>query len=148
MVLSLSLTISFSMSDLIISHSDYQFKLPKNHLNLLTLNIHSLINKLDELKFFIERFDNSPDVIVITESWLEQNLENDKSFTFNLQGYNCINQPRISRPKGGGMCIYIAEAISFNVTKTNSLFNCNNIILLFVLLTELQTALWTTTWSS
>lgn len=75
-------------------------------LKLLFLNIHSLINKLERLEFFLGNLQSAIDVVVLAETWL---LPGEEGF-FGLDGYVSYHQPRNTRDtRGGGLAIFVAK---------------------------------------
>ena len=71
------------------------------------LNIHSLRNKLDELRLFCNEY--KPHVLSLNETWLDENISDDE---LHLTAYNIIRSDRDSFE--GGVAIYIYEHLHFN----------------------------------
>lgn len=91
---------------------------------LMTLNIHSLINKLDHLDHFIKGLKDKPLLFLITETWLKSDR-----FFHNIPGYSPIFINRSGNTRGGGICFYIDERINFNVTLSEEFMNSYVIII-------------------
>ena len=76
-------------------------------LRIYHLNIHSLSNKLDELRLFCNEY--KPHVLSLNETWLDENILDDE---LHLTSYNIIRRDRDSF--GGGVAVYIDEHLQFN----------------------------------
>lgn len=87
------------------------------NLKILYLNARSIWNKVHELKFIIEKLSFTPDVVMITETWLT--VHQEKQFCF--QHYNCIFASRVGR-KGGGACILVHKSHRYDILTTH----CND----------------------
>ena len=84
-----------------------QQHVPRNaRLNCLLTNACSIINKLDELALII--VDKSPDIIAITESWLDPSIP-DAELSF--PGYSLFRCDRTSG-KGGGCLLYLKASLN------------------------------------
>ena len=77
------------------------------------LNVRSLRNKLAELEDDVVK--NSFDVIAITETWLNDNID-DKELA--LQGYRLFHRDRaypsalaVPSATNGGVCLYVRDDI-------------------------------------
>ena len=81
-------------------------------LKIIHVNTRSVFSKLDELKVKLNHFD----IIIFTETWL--NCDTDDSL-LHWEGYNLVRQDRgLTRNKrGGGVCIYIREEISYRINQ-------------------------------
>lgn len=111
-----------------LTHINQNVKLADDQLHILTLNIHSIINKLYELESFINNFKVKPQIIIITETWLKEHHGTNENFMFNLAGYQCTNFPRPAQKSGGGICLYIQNGISFNVIHSHELLNSQHLV--------------------
>ena len=76
-------------------------------LHIYHLNIHSLRNKLDELRLFCN--EHKPHVPSLNETWLDENISDDE---LHLTGYNITRRERYSF--GGGVAVYFDEHLQFN----------------------------------
>ena len=76
-------------------------------LRVYHLNIHSLRNKLDELRLFCNEYKLH--ILSLNETWLDENISDDE---LQLTGYNIIRKDRDSF--GGGVAVYIDEHLQFN----------------------------------
>ena len=74
-------------------------------LVILTANLRSIRNKVDELQYVAEC--NNVDAICISESWLSPQISDS---VVAIPGYNLFRNDRMSTP-GGGVCIYLRETI-------------------------------------
>ena len=80
-------------------------------------NAQSIVNKIDELNSSISAITkiNKPiDIIVITESWLRQDVSNTMA---SIANYSIVRNDRISR-KGGGVAMYLRSGISYELMPT------------------------------
>jgi hypothetical protein len=96
-----------------------------NDLFVVHLNIRSIKNRnhFAELETLIASFTHKPDVIAITESWLE--YETDINYV-QLNGYN--NEFYIRNgTKGGGIILYISEKFQYSVLNQYSLENAESV---------------------
>ena len=92
-------------ADLPLSFSE--IKKRKNEILVLSFNIRSMINKLEELENIILQLD--PDIICLTETWLDDTTPK----TYNpIDGYTLIRKDRTeefktkhNKKKGGGVAI-------------------------------------------
>ena len=71
-----------------------------------SLNINSLLKHIDELRVLMI---NQPlDILAINESKLD---ESDSDQMLSLHGYTIVRRDRNKR--GGGLCVYLRDSISF-----------------------------------
>ena len=84
---------------------------------ILQWNAQSLVAHGQELKHYIYNSTVKPDVICIQESWLKINLN------FKLNNYSIIRKDRLEG-RGGGVCIFIRNNISYRIKEH---INLNNI---------------------
>ena len=83
----------------------------RNGLSVLSLNIRSLNKNIDRLEIILNEADFTPDVVCITETW----INDKKPFLYSLKGYSFVNQPCPGRAGGSG--IFIKNGIQFNIIK-------------------------------
>ena len=83
-------------------------------LNICSINIRSLIPKLDELKKVIA--DNNYDIIAIQESWLTK----DNTKFAKVKGYKTIATTPSTR-KGSGVLFFVKDNLSTKTIKTVNL---------------------------
>ena len=76
-------------------------------LHFIHLNINSLLDKIDELRFIAEK--SKPTIIGITESKIDDTVTETE---FAIKGYTPIRNDRTRN--GGGVVLYIKEDIGFN----------------------------------
>ena len=88
--------------------------------------------KLDLVKNNIKLLTPEPDVVILTETWLCQNIKDNE---LGLVGYNIIRKDRydlVSAPCGGGVLIAVKEKFLFNIISNSdiqsSLQSANNLI--------------------
>ena len=88
--------------------SKLKYKLRKHKgLNIVHLNVRSLLPKMDEIIWMCD-FLNL-DVICISESWLNTNIANED---MTIEGYSSLRKDRTDK-NGGGVVIYIKNTINF-----------------------------------
>ena len=83
------------------------------------LNIRSIFPKMDILQHVISELGNRMGIFDILETWLHEQFPDD---LINIPGYTVCrndrkwgNDPRnATLKKGGGVCLYLREGISFN----------------------------------
>ena len=88
---------------------------------MLHVNIRSLNKNFKKLEDLLTQISKLPDIIAISETKLNNKL------SFNLQGYNFIQNN--SKTKGGGAGMFIKENISYNLCKFPQLnrLNCEDL---------------------
>ena len=81
-----------------------------------------MYNKLEELKFSLERFD----VIVFSETRLNHTIDDA---LLQWEGFMLIRQDRdgVRQKRGGGICVYIKKHIQFNLMNNPNDSISNNI---------------------
>lgn len=102
--------------------------LKKDDLNILTINVHSLVNKFDVFVGFINQFKHL-DVIVVTESWFKDRHWTSSCFPFNIPGYIPIVQNRSGETNGGGICIYVKSRLSHTTVISFESSECQLVII-------------------
>ena len=85
-------------------------------LRIYHLNIHSLRNKLDELRLFCN--EHKPHVLSLNETWLDENITDEE---LHLPDYNIIRRDRDCF--GGGVAVYIAVHLQFNLINNENSSN-------------------------
>ena len=74
----------------------------KNILSIFHFNIRSLETNLVQLEALIANFNQVPDIIAISETWLDENNADD----FTLEGYNSYH---VDPMKHGGVSLFIRD---------------------------------------
>jgi Reverse transcriptase (RNA-dependent DNA polymerase) len=89
-------------------------------LSILNINARSLNRNIDKIKLLLINFSTTPDIITITESWLQSNLPTS---LVDLDGYNLISVPRACNRRGGGVAIYVKSKLNYIIlnSSTNNL---------------------------
>ena len=82
--------------------------LSTSQIILFLFNVRSLYPKLDFLK--IECVDRKPDIVCLTETWLDNGITNDE---FSIPGFNQIRLDRNRHE--GGVALYINVNFAFKV---------------------------------
>ena len=87
----------------------------KKHISICHINTQSMSSTFDEFQFIINQ--TKFDVITVSERW----LKNDKHLLeyLRLPGYEFVYQNRDEK-RGGGVGIYIRDAIEIQGKKKNS----------------------------
>ena len=85
-------------------------------LRILQMNIRGITSKVSDLLYLIDHtFQNqTPDVILLCETWL-----NDNSPPLSIPGYNLFNTNR-KHKHGGGVAILVAETLQCRELKINN----------------------------
>lgn len=105
----------------------------KSCFNILCLNCHSIINKMDRLKILIQETDISFDVICLSETWL--NSSNDSLIC--LDGYRFLNKNR-TKGVGGGTAIFINNSMDCLVRDDIFVLNDGNDVTFESIATEIN----------
>ena len=74
-------------------------------------NIRSLSKHFDDFTTYLQCINKKFSVIGLSETW----LNNDKCDLYNIEGYSKVDVCRQSDRRGGGVCLYIHNALSFKV---------------------------------
>ena len=93
-----------------------------SHLNVLHLNIRSIVNKADNLQAFLKSTNINWHVICISETWLSKELES----YYGIHMYKPFFQSRIDK-LGGGSAIYVNNALCPQLLK-NPLFSTAEVV--------------------
>ena len=88
----------------------------------LSKNFHKLQETVDRLT----HQGNRPQIVCVTESWLNQGSEASKLKTIQLQGYHFLNEGR-TRGKGGGAGIFISDKMKYEHLLNIKIKNCESI---------------------
>lgn len=86
-------------------------------LNIIHFNIRNLVSNRDELEVCLSQLKRKPDVIALSETWLDKY---NKS-TINFQGYICYNVVR-NKPHGG-VSILVRENLDSSLIENYSFVN-------------------------
>ena len=78
----------------------------KRDLLAMQLNIRGLTSKQDSLKYLLNEFHTSPDIVLLCEMWLKKDTENK----INMPGYKCYHKHRIDT-LGGGVSILVKQQL-------------------------------------
>ncbi|BHF69028.1 hypothetical protein SprV_0301206900 [Sparganum proliferum] len=74
-------------------------------LKFLYTNVQTMLSKIDELKIHLS--DLSPDIISLTETWLNQQVDNRE---LTIPGYQLFRRDRSGR-QGGGVLTYVKHGL-------------------------------------
>ena len=99
------------------SSSPHKVTCFNDNIALLHINCCSVNNKLNELELYINSFDNTPDLIFLSETWLSN------TSIFKIANYNSHHRCR-ELTKGGGVSIsvrdkFATDALSFDFKPTS-----------------------------
>ncbi len=84
--------------------------LNKCKLKIFHLNIRSLPDKFDKLKFLLISTKFDPDVILLCETF----LNNKNETLYQLNGYQFISKPRVNKACGG-VAMYVKNELNFKI---------------------------------
>lgn len=98
----------------------------RSDLSILYFNARSLKNKVDELSIRCKR--HNPDLVVITESWLDSSVPDSY---FSLENYVALRCDRNSN--GGGIVLFIRQSIFYQRVSMNDVPNVKSNILCCIL---------------
>ena len=92
-------------------------------IHLFHLNIRSLFSKNKFDMFKQQMIDSNTDIICLSETWLKPELTDN---ILNIPGYKLVRFDRNweengNVKKGGGLCMYIKQNLSFNDSKVSTL---------------------------
>ena len=102
-------------------------------LRIIHVNTRSVLNKLDELQVKLSKFD----VVVLTETWLNSSTSDSILHWNNFQLVRC-DRELIRDKRGGGVCIYIKNSISFEVIHDFDKYLDHNLEFVFVKIMPLK----------
>ena len=93
-------------------------------LSVLQINARSIKNKdkFSEFLNYTESFENKLDIIVVSESWLQ---ESDPLHMYSINGYNSEFWCRAGKA-GGGIVIYVADDLSYTKVNKTCISYCEN----------------------
>ena len=72
----------------------------------MQLNIRGLMSKQDSLKYLLNEFHTLPDIVLLCETWLKRDTENN----IHMPGYKCYHKHRSDR-LGGGVSILVKQQL-------------------------------------
>lgn len=80
-------------------------------LSCITFNARSLRGSFSRVKAFLNMLDYDFTVIVVTETWLVDDIDHG----FDLEGYSSVNLYR--NGSGGGIKIYVRECLNYSIVE-------------------------------
>ena len=93
--------------------NDMSRDIPSNeHFPILNLNIRSIINKFDSLKYLLKSLKHSFSIIIISTSLTETWLDNENCTDYKLDNFNFVSTNR-NKKKGGGVGMFISNDLNF-----------------------------------
>jgi hypothetical protein len=92
-------------------------------LTILTQNIRSIYKNVDSFNVFLQRFNYDCDIMVLTECWLTNRLENIPT----IPGYSS-HSSKINRNQNDGVIIYCKETLHVEIEEPN-IYDCNCLII-------------------
>ena len=102
-------------------------------LSILNVNLRSLKGNWTKLITFLSQLKHKPTLIIITESWLDDNI----SHLFHIQDYKMLCQNRNSL--GGGVAVYYRNSINAKVLqKYTGLFDTHESLCLSINLPNMK----------
>ena len=84
---------------------DNPFSFTENGLNICHLNIHHVLPKLSELRYFLTQKQCNVDILCLCETFLSNSIQ---SRELSVEGFNIIRRDRINKI-GGGLLIYTSD---------------------------------------
>ena len=92
-------------------------------MKIVYTNARSIISKIDHLSILIN--DNNPDLVIITETWLNGDINN---CLLNIPGYYIEPELRVDRSDtlngiGGGILIYVRNNLIIKPVSLKNDFN-------------------------
>ena len=78
-------------------------------------NIRSVSKNLDEFEVYINSMSQKPEVVCLTETWLNPSYNNN---CFSLNGYQTIIASN-RKKRGGGVAFYLKNNINGQIVKKN-----------------------------
>lgn len=94
----------------------------RNDMVIGCANVRSLPQNFSKIINLSELIENQFDIFGVTETWLNENSEND----YNLQGFNSEFVSRADRT-GGGVGIYIKHGIEYDIREDLIIRNHNEV---------------------
>ena len=85
-----------------------------DNFSILNLNIRSLNKNFESLKSLLSSLNFCFKIISLTETWTKESDISQNSL-LNLPNYTIIQQNRESNKKGGGVCVYIHNSLTYKV---------------------------------
>ena len=124
---------TYAISDDIESYCEQDYLIPKNHFNILSLNVRSLKNtkNFSKLEALLLSLAIKPSILGVSETWVTPNGSGSYN---NLDSYQFISNHRINRI-GGGVGIYITKGTEFTFNTELSVMNEGFIESLFIEIT-------------
>ena len=101
-------------------YSSATASLDNTYLNLMHINIRSLQKNYDNLKSFLSCLPKTPDIIALTETWLQDHTKH----LYSMEGYDSIHLVRTNR-EHGGITIFVKCEIKANTLPQFSFINDN-----------------------
>ena len=68
------------------------------------LNVRSLIDKIDEIRFLLFKLDF--DVLCFSETWFNESISNEQ---LCIDEYSIFRKDRMDGKRGGGVCIFVKK---------------------------------------
>ena len=83
--------------------NDMSRDIPSNeHFSILNLNIRSIINKFDSLKYLLKSLKHSFSIISLSETW----LDNEKCTDYKLDNFNFVSTNRNKKKEEALECLF------------------------------------------
>lgn len=93
-------------SEFDITYMDDIMRTSKNGLHIVSINIHSIRNKIDQLQLELHKLGHAH-VVVVSETWIQPGNE----AIYNLDGFTSIH---LTRSDGyGGLSVFIRNGVNF-----------------------------------
>lgn len=107
--------------DPIITYHQGNISVSLNDLSIVSINIHSLRNKLDILEAEVTRL-GAVGVVVVTETWIQPGTEN----FFNLRGFVAFHEVRTDGY--GGLTVFVNEKLPHSLLRQETNHGIHSIV--------------------
>lgn len=106
-------TVDTEIANNVKSCNNLFFKTIHPDFKVIHMNIRSINKNLDEFKILLDKLDPEFDCIILSETWLIDDLN-----IFNMQGYSLIyNEGNINQ--NDGLVIYVKNTLSYRYNVSN-----------------------------
>ena len=97
----------------------------KDSFSVLHLNIRSMNKNFESFKELYSTINFKFSIVCFSETWVDD-ISFSKNSNFQLSGYQVLHQAR-KNCKGGGVCVFVHENLSFKLREDLNLNWCNSV---------------------